>query len=130
MSDKSSASQNPLAPFASLVQRITIESIIALARRVRQKYTIPENPNCSVRPPTCGSYNLVYRLDFSDGVSWDLRIPRHTQDGHYVGRVERFIRSEATTMTFLRITTSIPIPEIFDYDDTTQNEIGAMHPTC
>jgi len=35
-------------------------------------------------------------------------------------RVERFIRSDATTMKFLGESTSIRIPEIFEFDDNTR----------
>ena len=133
MTHESHTSEDPLDLFSSLLNRITTESIVSLATRARQNYlqrTSPDNSSewvCSVPKPSCGSFNLVFKLEFSDGVSWILRIPRHTEDGHYIDRVTRFIRSEATTMSFLRKNTSIPIPEVFEFDETVENEIGAPY---
>lgn len=131
----STASEDSLAPFAPLLARITPESMMVLAVRIHQEWSrslsIPRLEEMSdstchlVSPPMCGSFNLVHILQFSDGIKWVLRIPCAGHDGHFAVENMRLLRSEAMTMRFIRGNTSIPVPEVFGFDETTNNEICA-----
>jgi hypothetical protein len=111
---------------------ITSESLVSLAIHVRCKsQDVPEEKQphrCTViQPPNCGSFNLLYTLEFQDGVKWVLRIPCPGENGHFTPAASRLIRSEAMTMNFVRENTSIPIPKIYAFDESTNNEVGAPY---
>jgi Phosphotransferase enzyme family len=114
--------------FRPLLKRIEPErfSEFALSVRGACRPSEDENVTCKVLPPVHGSYNLVYRLDFSDGVSWAMRIPMSNKEGDYEGPITRFMESELTTIGLLRRFTTIPIPEIISWD-TTKKEVGVPY---
>jgi aminoglycoside phosphotransferase (APT) family kinase protein len=72
------------------------------------------------------SYNIVYHFVFSDGVSWQIRIPFFNGKGWYEGPVTRFLENEVATMNHLRQHTTIPIPEIIAWDPTA-TDVGAPY---
>lgn len=121
--------------------KIKAESIISLALRIRRKWAKKGNQeqanegqsqdyNCALTSPLkYGTLNLLHTLEFSDGVKWTLRIP-------CLEEVDRFtssnsgswlLRPEVMTMQFIQKLTSIPIPEVYDYDETIFNEIGTPY---
>jgi aminoglycoside phosphotransferase (APT) family kinase protein len=56
-----------------------------------------------------------------------LRIPSPGKDGYFTPESSRLLRSDAATMRFLREHVSMPIPEIYDFDESTDNELGAPY---
>ena len=79
-SNTSTISEDPLALFSSVIASIAPHSLTSLAIRVREKKTRSVESDavygCTVvQPPTCGSFNLIYTFEFSDGVKWIMRIP-------------------------------------------------------
>lgn len=128
-------SEHPSSRYVSLLATITPQSLATLAIRVRQRHLKEAHPNesdavfeCTViQPANYGSFNMVYSLEFSDGVKWVIRIPAPGEHGSFTPTSSRFLRSDAMTMSFLRQNTSLPIPEIFDFDETINNEIGAPY---
>ena len=60
----------------------------------------------------------------SDGF---YRSPCTTEGGGYEPNYSRMIRSEVMTMSLVRRKTSIPIPEVYDYSEISQNEIGVPY---
>ena len=134
-SDISTDSEDPLARYASLLSRIESRTVLSLAMRVRQNHLKGNGHEADIRyhegtviqPPNCGSFNLIYTIEFSDGLKWVLRIPAPGEHGRFTPTSSRNLRSEAMTMSFLRKNTAIPIPKIFDFDETTNNEIGAPY---
>ena len=131
MSKTSFMSEDRFARFKSLMAIITYQSLVSLAIRVRYNDgpgKNDQNHRCTViQPPNCGSFNLLYTLEFSDGVRWVLRIPCLGEDRYFTPASSRLIRSEAMTMSFLRENTSIPIPKIHAFDETTNNEVGVPY---
>jgi aminoglycoside phosphotransferase (APT) family kinase protein len=137
----STDSTDSLARFASVLVTINTESIKSLASRTRNKRSKrPESgrgawpsenthfDECTViEPPNCGSFNLLYTLIFLDRVKWVLRIPSPGEDGNFTPESSRLLRSDAMTMEFLREHVSMPIPQIYDFDETINNEIGTPY---
>src|SRR5579859_2450454 len=119
--------------FASLLTTITPRSLIALAVRIRYTDVLHEglrtqHQRCIViQPPKYGAFNLLYTVEFGDGARWLVRIPCPGENGRFTATSSRSIRSEAYTMAYLRRNTSIPIPEIHGFDETTSNEVGAPY---
>src|SRR5436190_17995046 len=132
-SNVSTDSEDPLARYASLLSRIDPRSIFSLAMRVRQNHLkeygheaiVGLHEYTVVQPPNCGSFNLIYTIKFSDGLRWVIRIPAPGEHGRFTPTSSRNLRSEAITVSFLRNNTTMPIPKMFDFDETPNNEIGA-----
>ena len=68
----------------------------------------------------CGSENILKELVFEDGVVWVARIPLEQQ-------APEVIRSEVTTMCYVKAHTTIPIPEVMGYNDSTENSLSCQY---
>ena len=128
----STSSEGPRIRIASMLTTIPPHSVASLATRLRFAGNMPDewphHDACTVlQPPQYGSFNLLYTVEFADGCKRLVRIPSPDKDGLFTPNSSRALCSEAFTMTFLRRNTTIPIPEIFDFDETTENEIGAPY---
>jgi hypothetical protein len=100
-SDNGSDVSEPADPFAPLLTRIDPKRFPEFAVSVQQARNSGNKENVETRlPPIYGAYNLLYRLDFSDGISWAMRIPMSNKDGDYEGPQTRFIDSEVATISF------------------------------
>ena len=118
-----------MARFSGLIELLRPQVISQWALGVRRSLAAVEpgldDLSCQVAlPPMSGSFNLLYRLDFSDHVSWVLRIPRSNKAGQYGRPQTRFIECEVGVMCLLRRHTSIPIPQVFSYSATPNNPLG------
>ena len=80
-----------------------------------------------MRPPTLGTYNAVYTLQFSDGVKWIARIPGKAAPPSSFSTLDaQRMETDLRTMQFIRKNTSIPIPEVFAWE-ATSDSIGAPY---
>ncbi|KAH7319170.1 hypothetical protein BKA65DRAFT_513916 [Rhexocercosporidium sp. MPI-PUGE-AT-0058] len=114
---------NRATSFASSIKWDVLE---LCATKLRQGISCHVGENYSV-----GHFNMVRKLTFQDGVSWvaRFRLPelkavfgeRETLD------VERCMKAEIATMALLKTRTSIPVPEVFQYDVSANNELGAPY---
>lgn len=78
-----------------------------------------------------GHYNLVKRLTFVDGASWIVRL-RLPQLPSVFGAREAMkaadcMSIEIATMKYIRLNSNIPIPEVFGYDLSADNTVGAPY---
>ena len=112
----------------------TPQYIASLASSVRRKLhdeRFPgkeyQPPHCTVLAPKFFTFNRDYTIKFADETTWICRIPHTDMDGCFSESNARLIRSEAMTMSFIRQNTSIPVPEIYDFDETSSNEINAPY---
>ncbi|KAK1757957.1 kinase-like domain-containing protein [Echria macrotheca] len=98
--------------------------------RIARNYRDPEgNLKCKVSDVFTGSSNVVYRLKFSDGETWALKIPLASHGKGscpcwVFGELRFLIRSEALTMRMLRHKTSIPVPSVIDFGTGFDNDFG------
>ena len=95
-----------------------------------------------------GHFNMVRALIFSDGTKWVARLRLPELKEFFGGReglsAARSMESEVATMKFLRYASSassndvkicdqdrlkidIPVPEVFHYDASPENEVGAPY---
>ncbi|KAF8432805.1 hypothetical protein BGX38DRAFT_1224875 [Terfezia claveryi] len=83
---------------------------------------------CTINPqPLAGSYNILYRVTFSDSSAWVFKIPSTGYLPEWSEASGRWLRSEAKTMNLIRKRTSIPIPEVFAFDSGLDNIINAPY---
>lgn len=126
-----SSEESDTAHFHPVINAIKFDALAELALQTRSKcsthrsHTKPqEELSVEIQQPPCkGSSNLVYVLEFSDGVKWIARIPGNGIDSfeslevfHSMNRIR--------VSRFLCLATSIPIPEIYTWSATSQNSVG------
>lgn len=78
-------------------------------------------------PPMNGFYNLVYKIQFSDGSCWALKVPRRGHDEEWNELAERALLAEIHTMKLIKRETTIPIPIVHDYNATLDNVLGCPY---
>ncbi|KAF5003578.1 hypothetical protein FDECE_9892 [Fusarium decemcellulare] len=76
--------------------------------------------------PKNGSLNWVIFVSFKDGIEWVFRSPKsglHT-GFHSDETASEILISEASTLLYLKAHTSIPVPEVYAYSGSSDNDIG------
>ena len=140
-----SAEDDDMDLFRPLLDTLKLDKLADLAVRNRQSQESPDafaptaqvhlrgenrsKLSCEViSPPILGAYNAVYNLQFSDGVKWIARIPGKATPPSSLSALDaRRMDTDLRSMQFTRKNTSIPIPEVFAWE-TTSDSIGApMH---
>ena len=72
--------------------------------------------------PLCGSYHIVFTLEFDDGIKWMLKI---SANGHRFDSVaSAALTSEARTMQFIKAETTIPVPTVYAFEASSDNELN------
>ncbi len=81
--------------------------------------------DCTILSPALfGSYHIVFILKFTDGIQWILKVPAGVPREKFDESAAGALTSEALTMRLLRRETTIPIPEVFSFDASFDNEIN------
>ncbi|KAI0359536.1 hypothetical protein OH77DRAFT_1517948 [Trametes cingulata] len=118
------------ARHAAFIDAIDLDALRSLALEVHanERANSPERPTVSpvsctvVTPPLHGGYNIAFDLEFSDGLSWIIRIPLDEWDDTDARSMQRDI----STMEYITSHTSVPIPRLHAYCCTTDNPLA--HP--
>ncbi|OAA56859.1 Protein kinase-like domain protein [Cordyceps fumosorosea ARSEF 2679] len=109
------------------INKIDEKALLSYASSLRGEQPCTISPEFSV-----GSFNLVHKIQFNDGVEWVARLQMPPiRDGGSVmvspATQERMIldmQSELATMEFVRQNTGITIPRVYAYDLNGQNDVG------
>ncbi|KAJ5382181.1 Aminoglycoside phosphotransferase [Penicillium concentricum] len=113
-------------PFDAVLERVKVKHIGEYVAAIRAK-TPPSNkkniPVIEAGSPDQHDTHLCYRVKFADGVSWLLKFPAIGAPDQFDEDDAENIRSEALTMMMLRRETTIPIPEVFSYNNTCENKL-------
>ncbi|KAI0369075.1 hypothetical protein BV20DRAFT_968579 [Pilatotrama ljubarskyi] len=124
----SASSADTIANFIGNLDIAVVQSL-ALAVRTQESVqsSTPPSPagvlSCVVTtPPEHGAYNIVYHLQFSDRISWVIRIPFE----EWGADDARCMRLDIVAMEYICSHTSIPIPRLHSYSCTKENPLG--HP--
>lgn len=107
---------------------ISESSLVYLAANVRQRVSgrIPSSSDkYSYR--LNGGYNLIHIIQFGDGVKYVIRIPAAGWGSRWTEHASNAFRSQALTMQFIKKSTIIPVPEVYDFDTTQTNTIGVPY---
>ena len=133
--------------FSAVLAQLNVDNIVLLAASVRQDMETRHNPEntdplvsvdspaigCKVfSDPLRGSYNLAYRVLFDDGVEWILKVPANGSRARFdslaaEALASEALASEALTMKMIKKATTIPIPTIYKFDASLDNEIGCPY---
>lgn len=98
-----------------------------LASRIRHRVEGQRPSSNSTVTVLSGSYNLVHIIHFPDDVKYVVRVPASGWGGKFNAAAKRAFISEALTMRFIAENTQIPIPAVYDFDTSEQDEIGAPY---
>ncbi|KAL8646385.1 MAG: hypothetical protein Q9226_006877 [Calogaya cf. arnoldii] len=74
--------------------------------------------------PKCGSFNWAVRLEFTDGVGWLLRSPQQGYGHLSEDTSGLLLASEAATLRYIKAHSTIPVPDVFAYSSSKDNEVG------
>jgi len=105
--DTEQVDEDELANFRPLLSHLRIENLAELAISLKTALlgadACTDNPLiCTVSPlPLTGSYNILYRVTFSDGSAWIFKIPCIGYLLEWSDTSGRKLRSEANTMKFI-----------------------------
>lgn len=78
---------------------------------------------CKVNSPLCGSFNIVFTIEFADGLKWMLET--FVNGDHFIVLDAEAIMSEAWTPMMIRSATSIPVPKVYAVDTSVTNALNA-----
>ncbi|KAF4978223.1 hypothetical protein FZEAL_5328 [Fusarium zealandicum] len=78
--------------------------------------------------PKSGSLNWVIFISFDDGIEWVFRSPRSGLHSFYSDETaSKIVVSEASTLMYLKAYTSVPVPEVYSYSGSSDNDIGVPY---
>lgn len=86
----------------------------ALLEHASQLRNVPCSCDLTQRPLS-GSLNWAVFLSFEDGVEWVFRSPTTGEDDISLEVAGELLASEVATMKYIKMNSSIPVPDIFDY---------------
>jgi len=92
-------------------------SVEAIEKVCRQQLSIPPDESCEVVFHASGLFNKLYNIRRANSASLIMRVTLPVYPHHKT-------RAEVATLRWVRDNTSIPVSEIFAFDDTNNNEIG------
>ena len=134
------ASEGEILPqFAAVLAQLKHHNIAPLASTIRQSIeTIYDESSisnnvapwhgCSVSNELLnGSFNLAYPILFEDGVEWILKIPANGHHDCFDHSAAEALRTEALTMRLIKQLTTVPIPNIYHFDASSDNDIGCPY---
>ena len=128
--------EEDLDRFGKVLRTINIDNLPEFASSIRQfghsstgnNSTLPKTEPCSISckviiPPLCGSYHIVFPIEFADGMKWMLKVSAN--GNHFDAVAAAAIASEAQTMRMLKKETSIPVPTVYAFDTSSENPLSA-----
>ncbi|KAF4338494.1 altered inheritance of mitochondria 9 mitochondrial [Fusarium beomiforme] len=100
------------------------DSILALATRIAQDVLHIAPDNAELLDTLSGSYNIVHIVQVED-LKLVIRIPATGWGDGMTKDASDALASQVTTMRFIREKTRAPVPEVYNWDPTINNEISA-----
>ncbi|KAF7560258.1 hypothetical protein G7046_g3883 [Stylonectria norvegica] len=98
-----------------------VTALLDLAQRLRGRPCTCD----SSKSPKSGSLNWAIFVTFDDGVDWVFRSPRSS---HFTKlrdeTASKMLISEASTLKYMTAHCGIPVPEVYAYSGSEENDIG------
>jgi hypothetical protein len=119
-----------LAPFRPILAVVRLDKVPQKATelwlRKHPKEPPPRPP--VVGAPMHGSYHLLFPVDFKDrGTRWLLKVPINGTPACWNALCADELESEARTMQLIRSQTTIPVPDVFGFSKTNDNDLRCPH---
>ena len=121
------------APFEPVLRNLRRDQLASFASNIRcygHRSVSYEVQYCTLvacdvlETVSCGSYNAVFNLKFTDGVDWVLKVPSKGHGRRWTSATSKALESEAQTLRLIRRETTIPVPKVYAFDSSLNNEIG------
>ncbi|KAK9349748.1 hypothetical protein V1523DRAFT_399861 [Lipomyces doorenjongii] len=106
---------------------ISDQSLVTLASNVRRRLSGGGLTNGQVVSRLNGSYNLVHIVEFDDSVRYVVRVPATGWGSRFTAIAKRSLVSQALTLRLIRKETAVPVPDVYAFDISCTNEIGAPY---
>ncbi|KAM0209799.1 hypothetical protein ACHAPQ_002727 [Fusarium lateritium] len=103
---------------------ISEDSLVALASRIGNQVLHVSTNNAKFVKRVCGSYNIVHVIEL-ETTKLVIRVPATGWDAGMTKTAADALASQVATMRLIRQKTEAPVPEVYDWDPTNNNEIGA-----
>lgn len=81
----------------------------------------------SLGDPMYGSYHVLFPLTFCNGIRWIAKVPINGTPATWDETSAAALASEVATMRLLKRETTIPLPDVLDYSEATENVIGCPY---
>ncbi|PYH34767.1 RNase H domain-containing protein [Aspergillus neoniger CBS 115656] len=105
--------------------KISIYADFDLEAVCRRASTLRQGISCTCDPsqhPASGSFNWAIFILFRDGVQWVFRSP-HPRTFMPLDIGMKLLASKAATLRYLKTHSDIPVPEVYDYCASSDNDI-------
>ncbi|KAF5701292.1 altered inheritance of mitochondria [Fusarium mundagurra] len=100
--------------------KFNLEALLLLAEKLRGlSCTCDES-----KIPNSGSLNWAIFITFDDGVEWVFRSPRYDTHMFTDETASKILISEASTLKYLESHCQVPVPKVYAYSGTHDNDIG------
>ena len=106
--------------FKDVLAVVNEEALPRIASNIRGDGQTCKTDDC----PLVGSYNLVYRLTFADGLQWAVRIPQHGTPAYFKEKDAQAMHNEVELLRMIRMKTDIPVPKVYHLDTGFDNKLG------
>jgi hypothetical protein len=123
--------------FGLALQSINLDAVIDFASTIRRSgHESTRNANvdttiyqadwidCKIHDPLCGSFDMVFPIEFADGIRWMLRIPANGHGDKFDSLAAKSLVFEARTMQLIKDRTSVPVPEVYTFDTSLANPLN------
>lgn len=105
-------------------QDLMPDYVLSIRQHLDSKY---KGKSPTIGEPVCGSFNVCFPLSFDDGAKWMIKFPSSGTRNQWGDMSRRALIAEAKTMMFLKKETTIPIPEVFDFSATPDNDLNCPY---
>lgn len=72
-----------------------------------------------------GHHHMVRVIQFTDGTQWAARLRLPPLEGEETLDIAKSIECEISTMTLVRLKTSIPVPQVYKFDSSSKCSVKA-----
>lgn len=114
-----------LTTFGRLL-KITAAELITLGSRIRDMVFKIEAFDRRLVKTCMGSFKLVHVLQL-DEFKMVIRIPTAGQSGDLRDAAKEAFESQVQTLNYIRKYTNVPVPQVYHFDTTADNEIQAHY---
>ena len=117
-----------MAIFGPVLANLDFERVSSFVLAIRKRTQTAKEKgvvlHCSIqKEPLWGAFHVLFIITFTDDVKWLLKIPATGYPDRFDAAAARSLTSEALTMRYLKRETTMPLPEVYHFDASLDNEV-------